>query len=113
MKMFSYEIHDSLKEIRGKRRIDQLHLACLLTACFCDNFSPLMMSNTEYAMNVLRSTISNKPLSTEEMAKLVNILDLALEIRHESLILLCRAVYLGSNILKFVLPFNNEPIPQK
>ena len=45
MKVLVYEIHDHLQDLRGKRMIDQLHLSCLLTSCFCEKFEPLMMSN--------------------------------------------------------------------
>jgi hypothetical protein len=70
MKILNYEIHDHFKDLRGKRRLDQLQLACLLMACYFHNFEPLMMSNTEYAMSVLRSCLNIKPLEKEERTKL-------------------------------------------
>lgn len=33
MKMINYEIHNHFKDLRGKRRLDQLHLACILASC--------------------------------------------------------------------------------
>jgi hypothetical protein len=70
MDVISYEIHNHMKDIRGKRRLDQLHLSCLLVSCYHENFEPLMMSNAEYAMNILRSCLGIKPLTQEELAKL-------------------------------------------
>lgn len=38
MQMFTYEIHNNFKDLRGKKRLDQLHLACLIAATEIQNF---------------------------------------------------------------------------
>jgi len=34
MKIFNYEIHDHFKDLRGRKKIEQIHLANLVAACY-------------------------------------------------------------------------------
>lgn len=62
MKVFSYEIHDHFHDVRGKKLIEQLHLSCLVAAGHSSN---LMMTNMEYAVHILRSCETIRPLTKQ------------------------------------------------
>jgi hypothetical protein len=98
--LLRYDIHDNFLDIRSRSKLEQLHLAALVSS-FEGGFpcTPLKLTNEEYAVSLLRSCYSNMSLKGEETNRLKNIVSLCIELNLNVLLLCCQVLLQASSIL--------------
>ena len=108
---FCYDLHDHFHDLRGHNRESQLHLVALLAAVNRDTYiKGLFLTPLQYAIKVLKTCFSNRPLTAGEVGKLKNILTIGSCQQSVSLILMVDALIgisreLGESKVK--LPFES------
>ena len=93
IEVYEYDVHEHFKEIRGRNRETQLHLASLLISmhksCRLENVG---LNPNEYCISLLRSCYGTHPLNDNEFRKIEQILLHGFENRSCTVFLCCKVL---------------------